>query len=80
VTHPGLSAFAQKTSKPKLKGGSKKWPNLAFQRKVLLAVAVSWQKLAVQGRYNLNLFLGVLPRSLQGVGVRPLPCSYYVIQ
>jgi hypothetical protein len=52
MTHPGLSAFAQETSKPRLKGGSKKLPNLAFQRKVLLAVAVSWQKLAVQARYN----------------------------
>src|SRR5580704_13182618 len=34
---------------------SKKSPNLAFQRKVLLAAAISCQKLAVQGRYNLNL-------------------------
>ena len=59
---------------------SKKSPNLAFQRKVLLAAAISCQKLAVQGRYNLNLFLGVLPRSLQGVAERPLPCNYNVIQ
>jgi len=43
-------------------------------------MAVSWQKLAVQGRYNLNLFLGVLTRSLQGVAERPLPCNYNVIQ
>jgi hypothetical protein len=35
---------------------------------------------AVQGRYNLNLFLGVPGRSLQGVALRPLPCSYNLIQ
>jgi hypothetical protein len=29
-------------------------------------------KLAVQGRYNQNLFLGVLPRFLQGIAERPL--------
>ena len=37
-------------------------------------------KLAVQRRYNLNLFLGVLTGSLQGVAERPLPCNYNVIQ
>jgi hypothetical protein len=37
-------------------------------------------KRAVQGRYNLNLFLGVLRRSLHGVAERPLPCNYNVIQ
>jgi hypothetical protein len=33
-------------------------------------------KFAVQGRYNENLFLGVLSRSLQGIAERPLPCNY----
>ncbi len=46
--------------------------------------AVSWlfamPKLAGQGRYNQNPFFGVLPRSLQGVAERPLPCNYNVIQ
>ena len=37
-------------------------------------------KLAVQGRYNLNLFLSVLTGSLQGIAERPLPCNYNVIQ
>ena len=37
------------------------------------------QKLAVQGRYKVNLFLCVLTGSLQGVAERPLPCSYNVI-
>jgi hypothetical protein len=37
-------------------------------------------KFAVQGRYNENLFLGVLSRSLQGIAERPLPCNYNVIQ
>jgi hypothetical protein len=37
-------------------------------------------KLAVQGRYNQNLFLAVLPHSLQGIAERPLPCNYNVIQ
>ena len=37
-------------------------------------------KLAVQRRYNLNLFLSVLTGSLQGFAERPLPCSYNVIQ
>jgi hypothetical protein len=37
-------------------------------------------KLAVQGRYNQNLFYRVLSRSLQGIAVRPLPCNYYVTQ
>ncbi len=36
-------------------------------------------KLAVQRRYNLNLFLSVLTGSLQGFAERPLPCSYNVI-
>ena len=36
-------------------------------------------KLAVQGRYNQNLFLRVLSGPLQGIAVRPLPCNYYVI-
>ena len=36
-------------------------------------------KLAVQGRYNQNLFLSVLSRSLQGIAERPLPCNYNVI-
>jgi hypothetical protein len=35
---------------------------------------------AVQERYNLNLFLGVPRHFLQGVALRPLPCSYNVIQ
>src|ERR1700685_199611 len=39
-----------------------------------------WSRLAAQGRYNLNRFLGVLRRSLQGVAERPLPCNYHVIQ
>ena len=38
------------------------------------------QKLAVQGRYKVNLFLCVLTGSLQGVAERPLPCSYNVIR
>ena len=37
------------------------------------------QKLAVQGRYKVDLFLCVLTGSLQGVAERPLPCSYNVI-
>src|SRR5258708_6605805 len=37
-------------------------------------------KLTVQGRYNQNLFLGVLPRFLQGIAERPLPCNYNAIQ
>jgi hypothetical protein len=37
-------------------------------------------KLAVQGRYNQNLFHRVLSRSLQGIAERPLPCNYNVIQ
>jgi hypothetical protein len=37
-------------------------------------------KLAVQGRYNQNLFLGVPPRFLQGIAERPLPCNYNAIQ
>jgi hypothetical protein len=32
-------------------------------------------KLAVQGRYNQNLFPRVLTRSLQGIAERPLPCN-----
>src|SRR6267143_5063410 len=36
-------------------------------------------KLAVQGRYNQSLHLGVSSRSLQGIAERPLPCSYYVV-
>ena len=36
-------------------------------------------KLAVQGRYNQNLFHRVLSRSLQGIAERPLPCNYNVI-
>jgi len=36
-------------------------------------------RLAVQRRYNLNLFLSVLTGSLQGFAERPLPCSYNVI-
>src|SRR5947209_8772967 len=35
------------------------------------------QKLAVQRRYNINLFLSVLTGSLQGVAERPLPCNYF---
>src|SRR5712671_3481643 len=35
-------------------------------------------KLAVQGRYNQSLHLGVSSRSLQGIAERPLPCNYYV--
>jgi hypothetical protein len=38
------------------------------------------QKLAVQGRYKVNLFLCVLTGSVQGVAERPLPCSYNVIR
>ena len=37
-------------------------------------------KLAVQGRYNQNLFHRVLSRSLQGIAERPLSCNYNVIQ
>ena len=37
-------------------------------------------RLAVQGRYNVNLFHRVLSRSLQGIAERPLPCNYNVIQ
>jgi len=37
-------------------------------------------KLAVQGRYNQSLHLGVSSRSLQGIAERPLPCTYYVIE
>src|ERR1700683_662106 len=37
-------------------------------------------KRAVQGRYNENLVLSVLSRSLQGIAERPLPCNYNVIQ
>jgi len=37
-------------------------------------------KLAVQGRYNQSLHLGVSSRSLQGIAERPLPCNYYVIE
>jgi len=37
-------------------------------------------KLAVQGRYNQSLHLGVSSRSLQGIAERPLPCNYYVIR
>ena len=37
------------------------------------------QKLAIQGRYKVNLFLCVLTGSLQGIAERPLPCSYNVI-
>ena len=37
-------------------------------------------KVAVQGRYNQNLFHRVLERSLQGIAERRLPCSCYVIQ
>ena len=36
-------------------------------------------KLAVQGRYKVDLFLCILTGSLQGVAERPLPCSYNVI-
>jgi hypothetical protein len=36
--------------------------------------------LAVQRRYNINLFLSVLTGSLSGVAERPQPCNYYVIQ
>ncbi len=36
-------------------------------------------KLAVQGRYNLSLYLCVSSCSLQGVAERPLPCNYNVI-
>jgi len=32
-------------------------------------------KLAVQGRYNQNLYLSVSSCSLQGIAVRPLPCN-----
>ena len=32
---------------------------------------------AVQGRYNQNLFLGVLTCSLQSIAERPLPCNYF---
>jgi|HubBroStandDraft_5_1064220.scaffolds.fasta_scaffold199865_2 hypothetical protein len=38
------------------------------------------KKLAVQERYNQNLFFLVLIGSLQGIAVRPLPCSYYEIR
>src|SRR5258708_32466044 len=34
-------------------------------------------RLAVQGRYNVNLFHRVLSRSLQGIAERPLPCNYF---
>ena len=37
-------------------------------------------KLAVQGRYNQRLHLGVSSCSLQGIAERPLPCNYYVIE
>src|SRR6266849_6005201 len=37
-------------------------------------------RLAVQGRYNVNLFHRVLSGSLQGIAERPLPCNYNVIQ
>src|SRR5258708_37918803 len=37
------------------------------------------RKLAVQGRYNLSLYLCVSSCSLQGVAERPLPCNYNVI-
>src|SRR5450432_2220506 len=36
-------------------------------------------RLAVQGRYNQNLFPRVLTRSLQGIAERPLPCNYNVV-
>ena len=37
-------------------------------------------KLAVQGRYNMDVFSSVLAGSLQGIAERPLPCNYNVIQ
>jgi len=38
------------------------------------------QKLAVQGRYNMDVFSSILTGSLQGIAERPLPCDYNVIQ
>jgi hypothetical protein len=37
-------------------------------------------KLAVQERYNQNLFHRALSGSLQGIAERPLPCNYNMIQ
>jgi hypothetical protein len=37
-------------------------------------------RIAVEGRYKVNLFLGALTGSLQGVAERSLPCNYNVIQ
>jgi len=38
------------------------------------------QRLAVQGRYNVSVFLSILTGSLQGIAERPLPCIYNGIQ
>ncbi len=49
-------------------------------RQVLKKLGIPVQELAVQRRYNINLFLSVLTGSLQGVAERPLPCNYNAIQ
>src|SRR5208283_3225553 len=38
------------------------------------------QRLAVQGRYNVSVFLSILTGSLQGIAERPLPCICNRIQ
>src|SRR5713101_8152550 len=57
-------------------GGRNSKLSLCFAPMVLVSDSGnSASKLAVQRRYNLNLFLSVLTGSLQGFAERPLPCS-----
>src|SRR6266571_3502705 len=74
----GRNSTAQSQSFSSSQSGSKL--SLSFAPIVLVSDSGnSASKLAVQRRYNLNLFLSVLTGSLQGFAERPLPCSYNVI-
>src|SRR6266496_1017427 len=75
----GRNSTAQSQSFSSSQSASKL--SLSFVPMVLVSDSGnSASKLAVQRRYNINLFLSVLTGSLQGFAERPLPCSYNVIQ
>src|SRR6266699_2227670 len=74
----GRNSTAQSQSLSSSQSGSKL--SLSFAPIVLVSDSGQFcLKLAVQQRYNLNLFLSVLTGSLQGFAERPLPCSCNVI-
>jgi len=49
-------------------------------RQVLRFSGIRNEKVAVQGRYKVSMFLYILAGSLQGIAERPLPCIYNKIR